>query len=251
MTVYTIAIGKGGSTKTTTAAELAYHLARTGHRVLAIDLDQQGNLTTRLGITPETSVTAVAADVLIGAATATAAAIPSPAVPGVDVLVGTRDLTQLDQRPEVITALRDDPTLDQWDDIVIDTPPAIGVPTLGALAAADLVIAPVVSAGEAYDQVGELAHIIATRIAPRLHPGQTIHWIIPTRQRPGRLLDADVLQELHQHWPGRVTTCVRDAVAVGDSYIAGLPVGLYRPDAPVVADYHAALSQITGATHGR
>lgn len=249
MTIYTIAIGKGGSAKTTTAAELAYHLTHAGRRVLAIDLDGQGNLTARLGVTPDTPVTAVAADVLIGAATALEAAIPSPAVTGVDVLAGTRDLAQVDQRPEVITALRDDPTLTGWDDVVIDTPPAMGVPTLGALAAADVVIAPVVAAGEAYDQVGELERVIATRIAPRLHPGQRIHWILPTRQRAGRLLDADVLNELQLNWPGRVTTCVRDAVAVGDSYIAGLPVGLYRPDAPVVADYHAALAMITGATH--
>ena len=50
MTVYAVALSKGGSTKTTTAAELVAALARRGRRVLAIDLDQQGNLTTKLGI---------------------------------------------------------------------------------------------------------------------------------------------------------------------------------------------------------
>ena len=61
MTVYTVALSKGGSTKTTTAAEIAAALAAAGRRVLAIDLDQQGNLTTRLGLTDDSEVPAVAA----------------------------------------------------------------------------------------------------------------------------------------------------------------------------------------------
>ena len=66
MTAYAVALSKGGSTKTTTAAELVAGLARAGRRVVAIDLDQQGNLSTRLGITPQTEVGGVAADVLTG-----------------------------------------------------------------------------------------------------------------------------------------------------------------------------------------
>ena len=69
MTVYAVALSKGGSTKTTTAAELVASLARQGRKVLGIDLDQQGNLSTRLGITQATAVDAVAADVLTGDAT--------------------------------------------------------------------------------------------------------------------------------------------------------------------------------------
>ncbi|MGO4610890.1 ParA family protein, partial [Variovorax sp. 2RAF20] len=84
MTIYAIALSKGGSTKTTTAAELAATLAAAGRRVLAIDLDEQGNLTTRLGVTEDAEVSGVAADVLIGDATAEEAAFPSPTVPGVD-----------------------------------------------------------------------------------------------------------------------------------------------------------------------
>ena len=126
MTVYAVALSKGGSTKTTTAAELVAALARRGRRVLAIDLDQQGNLTTRLGVTDDTEVSAVAADVLTAEATAPEAAIDAPSVPGASVLAGTHDLASLDHRPEVITALRDHlpEVAGEWDDVVIDTPPA-------------------------------------------------------------------------------------------------------------------------------
>src|SRR5690349_24443498 len=96
MTVYAVALSKGGSTKTTTAAELVTALAQQGRRVLAIDLDQQGNLTTRLGVTDDTEVAAVAADVLTAAASASDAAIPAPSVPGAHLLAGTHDLASLD-----------------------------------------------------------------------------------------------------------------------------------------------------------
>ena len=56
MTVYTLALPKGGTGRTTTAAELVAHLAASGRRVLAIDLDQQGNLSHRLGFTSDTEV---------------------------------------------------------------------------------------------------------------------------------------------------------------------------------------------------
>jgi len=64
-------------------------------------------LTTRLGVTEDTEVSAVAADVLTAQATAPEAAIAAPSVPGASILAGTHDLASLDQLPEVITALRD------------------------------------------------------------------------------------------------------------------------------------------------
>lgn len=245
MSIWTVALPKGGSAKTTTAAELAAHLAGLGRRVLAIDACQQGDLGTRLGLLEDTPVAAVTADVLLGAATVEDAAIPSPAVVGVDVLAGTRDLANLHHHPEVLTAFRDIlPALTTWSDVVIDTPPAIDLATLAALTAADRVIVPVVAAGEAFDQVEELQQLITTRIAPRLNPGCCIGWIIPTQQRAGRCLDADVLSTLHEHYPGRVTPPVREAVAVRESYLAGLPVSHYAPHHPVASDYHTAITTI-------
>ena len=97
MAVYTCALPKGGSTKTSTAAEIALALTRRGFRVLAIDLDQQGNLSTRLGITPETPIEATAAEVLDASATLREAAEPAPTAQGVDVIVGAHDLTALEE----------------------------------------------------------------------------------------------------------------------------------------------------------
>ncbi|MDO5067454.1 MAG: ParA family protein [Propionibacteriaceae bacterium] len=246
MTIYAVALSKGGSTKTTTAAELIVALTRQGRRVLAIDLDQQGNLTTRLGVTEDTEVTAVAADVLAAEASALEAAVAAPSVPGASVLAGTHDLANLEQRPEVLTVLRDHlpAVAGEWDDVVIDTPPALGLATLAALAAADVVVAAVACETEAYDQLDRLVATINQRVAPILKPGQQVHWIVPTRHDPRRLLDRDVVDMLTEQHPDRVTTPVREAVAVRDAYTAGMPVSVFAPGSAVAADYATALHPI-------
>lgn len=248
MPVYAVALSKGGSTKTTTAAEIVAALAARGRRVLAIDLDQQGNLTTRMGVTDDTEVSGVAADVLTGESSAAEAAIPAPSVPGAYVLAGTHDLAALDQRPEVITALRDHlPEVSgEWDDVVIDTPPALGLVTLAALAAADTVVAAVACETESYDQLDRLVQVIAQRIAPRMRPGQQVHWIVPTRYDGRRLLDRDVVDMLSEHHPGRVTPPVREAVAARDAYTSGMPVSVYAPGSGIADDYAAAVAPIIG-----
>lgn len=248
MTVYTVALSKGGTTKTTTAAEICAALAALGRRVLAIDLDQQGNFTTRLGITDDTDVSAVAADVLTATATVDQAAVPSPSVHGVHVLVGTHDLAQLEQRPEVITSLRDQlpQVAGEWDDVVIDTPPALGLVTLAALAAADVVVAAVACVTEALDQLGRLEEVIAERVARGMRPGQAVHWIVPTRYDSRRRLDREVVEILTETYPGRVTSPVREAVAAPDAYTAGQPVSVYAPTSGIAADYAAALAPVIG-----
>ena len=254
MTVYTVALSKGGSTKTTTAAEIAAALASAGRRVLAIDLDQQGNLTTRLGLTDDSEVTAVAAEVLTGAATAADASAPSPTVPGVHVLAGTHDLADMDthQVPDLVTALRDHlPTVaDRFDDIVIDTPPALSGLTLAGLAAADVVVAAVACEVEALDQLTRLTDVIEARLARRIHPGLAVSWVVPTRYDGRRTLDKEVVEMLEEMHPGKVTAPVREAVSVRDAYTAGMPVSVYDPSSKVTADYKAAVSPIIAVSTG-
>lgn len=244
MTVYTVALAKGGSTKTTTAAELVHALAARGRRVLALDLDQQGNLTTRCGLSRAAEVTAVAADVMEGKAAAEEAAVEAPSVPGAHIIAGTQHMAAIEHMPEAGAALRDYlPTLTRWDDVVIDTPPALGVVTLAALAAANVVIAPVACETEAYEQLDRLDRFVAQKVA-RLRPGQQIHAIIPTRYDGRRLLDREVVGRLTERHPGKVSHPVREAVAARDSYTAGQPASAYAPRSGVATDYAQALAPI-------
>lgn len=253
MTVFTIALSKGGSTKTTTAAEVVAHLARCGRRVLAIDLDEQGNLSRRLGIDSDTEVASDSAQLIAGEVTAPEVAVASPAVAGAAVVVGTHRLADFDRLPETIVGLRDYlPQLaGEWDDIVIDTPPSLGTITLAGLAAADQVIAAIACRTEAYDQLDRLLDVIAQRIAPRLRPGQEVHWIVPGHYESRQLLDREVVELLNERFPGKVTNPIRKAVAAGDAYTAGMPVSVFDPGSPIADDYRNAMTQITGLEAGR
>ncbi|WP_347350366.1 ParA family protein [Intrasporangium sp.] len=254
MTTYCVALSKGGSTKTTTAAELVAGLARRGRRVLAIDLDQQGNLTMRMGVTPDTEVAGVTADVLTAEVTAREAAIPAPTVPGAQIIAGTNDLIEIDTTlvPDLVTGLRDHLASDghHWDDIVIDTPPSLAPLTLAGLAAADVVVVSMACEVESFDQIARLEEVIERKISRRIRPGLHISWIVPTRYNGHRTLDKEILEMAQERHPGKVTAAVREGVAVKDAYTCGMPVSVYAPQSNPALDYQVALAPVLAASTG-
>ncbi len=245
MTVYAIALSKGGSTKTTTAAEVVASWP-AGRRVLAIDWTNKATSTTRLGVTDDTEVEAVAADVLTADASAVDAAVPAPSVPGADVLAGTHDLAELNQRPEVITSLRDHlPELvGEWDDVVIDTPPAMGLVTLAALAAdvhrdrlrrlRNRGLRPARTPGRSDRQAHRPPH--APRSASRMDRPDALRPPPAPRSRRGRpaqraVPPAESAAPSAKPWPPKTPTT------------DGKPVSVYAPGTGIAEDYHDASRQ--------
>lgn len=247
MTVYAFVSPKGGVAKTTSSAEATLQLARRGRRVLAYDLEPQGNFASRLGITAAAEVEWVCDDVLRGSAKLVDAAVPSPSVRGVDVVIGTRDLAARDADPETAHSVADAVAAlgGAYDDVVIDTPPSLHNLVRGALTAADVVIAPVMCATEAFEAVvDELVPFVEDRVAARLRPGQIVHWFLPTMAFPQSNSTRDVIAALNEDFPGRVTPMIRHTTDVKDGYTSGLPVGLYRPHSTAAQDYLTALAPV-------
>ncbi|MBU2698864.1 MULTISPECIES: ParA family protein [Pimelobacter] len=247
MTIYSFVSPKGGVGKTTSAAEAVLVLTSAGRKVLAIDFEPQGNFAARLGITLDTLVESVTDDVLRGNATLTEAAVPAPAVTGADVVIGTRDLAAWDADPETVHLLADELARlgDAYDDVVIDTPPSLHNLVRAALVAADVVVALVQCATEAFEAVADdLVPFVEQRVAARLRPGQRVHWFVPTMAFLQTSSTKDVLEMLEVDYPGRVTVPIRHTTDVKDGYTSGLPVGLYRPNSTAAQDYAVALATV-------
>jgi chromosome partitioning protein len=181
---------KGGVGKTTTTANLGVLLARGGRRVLLVDADPQFALTRQLGI-EERSLGVNLVDVLAGRAGAEDAIVTG--VHGVDVIASGRDLAgiELSLVGELGRELflRDvlAPVLDGYDDVVIDTPPNLGLLTVNALVLAERVIAPVSAEDEeSLHGIRELQRTVR-RLAQRLdRPALEIIAVL-TRWAPHRI----------------------------------------------------------------
>lgn len=179
--IVTVAQEKGGVGKTTTAKDLAAAAAALGRRVLAVDVDPQWALTRQLGVPVNSAeVPFSTADVLSGRVEAAAARVAHEE--GFDLLPGSRDLRGIEMAlvgevaRETRLGLALDGLRDEYDLIVIDTPPNLGMLTVNALVPADIVVAPVAADDEGAVQglaevratLAKLAPLRAGRPAPEL-----------------------------------------------------------------------------------
>jgi chromosome partitioning protein len=157
--VIAVANQKGGVAKTTTVASVAAALAELGRRVLVVDLDPQACLTFSLGLDPET-VEISAHDVLLGRVSAGMAVVRT--ADGIDLLPATIELAGCEAmlltrtgREFTLRAALEDLRAD-YDVVLLDCPPSLGVLTINALTAADEVLVPLQCETLSHRGVGQL-----------------------------------------------------------------------------------------------
>ena len=252
--IYVFVNQKGGVGKTTTAISLAANLAQLGQRILLVDLDPQANATSSLGV-DKNAVSGGAYAALIGQATATSqllnsaklklALLPSSlALAGAEIeLVG-----MLARESQLQRALR--PLESQYDYILIDCPPSLGLLTLnGLVAAKDGVIIPVQAEYLALEGLGLLTGTIA-RVRQALNPGLDIRGVVITMFDGRVALSGQVVAEVRKHFGPKVfTTVVPRSVRLAEAPSHGIPITAYAPSSPGGVAYRALADELLAGDH--
>lgn len=246
---YALVNQKGGVGKTTTAINLAAYLAQLGQRVLLVDLDPQANATSSLGMDKNKVDGGVyaallgdaqASDLMMHSPRLKLALIPaSPALAGAEIeLVGV-----LARESQLLKALK--PVEKNYDYVLIDCPPSLGLLTLNALVAARSgVIIPVQAEYLALEGLGQLSHTIS-RVRAALNTGLTIRGVVITMFDARTALAGQVVAEVRKHFPGKVfKSLIPRSVRLAEAPSHGLPISTYSPSSAGGAAYQALAEEL-------
>lgn len=246
MQIMAITQQKGGTGKTTTAHNIGAGLAKQGHKVLFVDLDPQANLTYIAGAA---NAEHTALDVLTGATTAAKAATPLNSITGAAIIAGTPQLAGADAKITGATRLRDALAKigARFDYCIIDCPPALGILTVNAIAAADRLLIPCAPDALSIQALGQIAATI-TAVKAACNPRLQIAGVLLTRYTPRLVLTRDtagILEAAAANMGTRLLRAkIRDTVAIREAQAMRQDIFTYAPRSAGADDYNQLIEEI-------
>jgi chromosome partitioning protein len=237
---------KGGVGKTTTVVNLATYLTLSGQRVLVVDLDPQGNATSGLGVDKpgllrtvyEAVVDGVPlSDVTVSTVVDGLSLVPaSPALSGAEI-----ELVAAERRDRRLAGLLQD-LVDDYDWVLVDGPPSLGLLTVNALTAANAVLIPIQCEYYALEGLTQLTATI-NLVRDHLNPELGVNGVVLTMYDARTNLSAEVASEVRRHLGDAVyDTQIPRSVRLSEAPSYGQPIALYRPDSRG-AEAYAALAR--------
>ena len=231
--VYVFVNQKGGVGKTTSAINLGAYFAEAGKSVLLVDFDSQANLSSGVGIDEKDAKPGIY-ELLSGLAPLEKA-VRTTAVPKLRVIPSNLDLSgaaveliEQDQRDYYLKKTLE-PLRNQYDYILIDCPPSLGILTINGLTAADAVLIPMQCE---YFAMEGLTHLLQTvrRIKRGINPPLDIGGIFFTMYDPRTRLAQQVVKEVTGYFRDKVfTTIIPRNVRLSEAPSHGIPISIYDP----------------------
>jgi len=246
-TIISLLNHKGGVGKTTSSINIGAGLVEMNQRVLLVDLDPQANLTLSLGV-PRTKYTIY--ENFRGESELT----PYKLREGLDVIASTLDLSGAEMElineagREYILRELFTPVLEEYDYIIIDCPPSLGLLTLNALTSSNYVLIPLQTEFLALQGLAKIKQII-DKVKFRLNKDLELGGVIATMYDSRRVLNRDVVETIIKHFDDKVfKTYIRDNISLAEAPAQRKDIFSYSPKSIGAEDYLNLAKEIMART---
>jgi len=245
MAIVAVINQKGGVGKTTSVANIGAGLARMKKRVLVVDLDPQAHLTYSMGVQAH-DLDATLYELLKGTAAIADVLVKSE---GTYLIPSSLDLSGAEVefageagREFLLREILG--KADQYDYILLDCPPSLGLLSLNALSAADEVYIPLQMEFLALQGLSKLLETV-DKVKARLNPVLEVTGIIATRYDSRKILNQEVMEKIKGHFNSKLfNTAISDNISIAEAPSFGQSIFEYKPKSKGAQDYESLCKEI-------